>query len=116
MGLFDLFRKAEPVAPPPEHAVIVEFSYGSTDLKPIFELGDRLREAIESAGAGEYDGNEVEAVGASGSLYMYGPSADALFNVVGPILRTCPFMRGATVRLRYGPPGKESRQVEHQLP
>ena len=116
MGLFDIFRKVEPAPRPPEHAVIVEFRYGSTDLKPVFELGDRLREALEAAAAGEYDGNEMEADGSSGSLYMYGPDADAAFNAVGSVLRACQFMRGARVRLRYGPPGQDSRQVEHQLP
>ena len=33
-----------------EHAVIVEFQHGQSDLNPLFSLEDRLRVAIESAG------------------------------------------------------------------
>ena len=69
MGIFSLFRKSE-LKPAPEHAVIVNFNYGSTDLQPIHSLGDRLRSAIQSAGVGEYDGDEVAADGADGTLYM----------------------------------------------
>ena len=32
-----------------EHAVIVQFKYGSTDLSPLFELEDRLETAIAAA-------------------------------------------------------------------
>lgn len=35
---------------------------------------------------------------------MYGPSADRLFKVIKPILDVTPFMRGAKVKLLYGPP------------
>ena len=116
MGIFDVFKKNDPPSAPPEHAVIVEFNYGHTDMQPIFSLGDQLRDAIESARAGEYDGNEVAADGSSGSLYMYGPDADALYRAVAPILRSCAFMSGARVRLRYGPPAKGASEVRHQLP
>ncbi len=56
-----------------EHAVIVHFLYGSTDLTTLFALEDRLETAISAASAGVLDGNEVNANGADGSLYMYGP-------------------------------------------
>ncbi len=75
-----------------EHAVIVEFHYGQSDLNPLFSLEDRLRTAIESAGCGEYDGHEIAMDGSDGTLYMYGPNADKLFEVVEPILRAGPFM------------------------
>lgn len=66
-------------AKPPEHAVIVQFRYGSTNLEPLFELEDRLENAIAAAGAGEYDGNEMAVDGEHGVLYMYGPDADRLY-------------------------------------
>jgi hypothetical protein len=87
-----------------EHAVVVHFSYGSTDLKPLFALEERLESAIAQAAVGEYDGNEVATDGSDGYLYMYGPDADALLQAVKPILEGASFMRGAKARLRYRPP------------
>jgi hypothetical protein len=92
-------------SPPPEHAVLVRFAYGGSDLGPLFELEDRLREVLEAAHVGEYDGNEVASDGADGVLYMYGPDAEAVFAAVEPVLRDCDFMRAARVTLRFGPPG-----------
>lgn len=88
----------------PEHAVIVHFNYGSTDLQALFALEDKLEQAIAFAGAGEFDGNEVATDGSDASLYMYGPNADKLFEAVRPVLESSSFMRGAVVRKRYGPP------------
>ena len=82
-----LFGKgATEATPPPEHAVVVHFTYGTTDLSRLFSLENELRSAIERAAAGEYDGNEMAMDGSDGYLYMYGPNADALFEVVRPSL------------------------------
>jgi hypothetical protein len=88
----------------PEHAVVVHFSYGSTDLSRLFALEDKLEAAIAEAQAGEFDGDEIAVDGSDGFLYMYGPDGDRLFQVVEPVLRTAPFMNGAKVKIRYGPP------------
>jgi hypothetical protein len=90
----------------PEQAVIVDFQYGKQDMQPVFDLGDALDKAISTAEVGEYDGNEIAADGSDGSLYMYGPDADLLFEVVLPVLKSVDFMEGATVRIRYGPPAE----------
>jgi len=106
--------KSEIVAKPLEHAVIVTFTYGgSTDLDPLFALEKQLESSIAAARAGEYDGNEVAVDGSDGTLYMYGPDADKLFAAVRPALEACSFMRGAVVKLRYGPPadGVPEREV-----
>lgn len=97
----------------PDHAVIVNFQYGSTDLTRIFQLEKLLEDAIEETGAGEYDGNEIAVDGSDGCLYMYGPDADRLFGVVRPILESTDFLQGAKVLLRYGPPkeGVEEKSV-----
>jgi hypothetical protein len=109
--------KSQGLAKPVEHAVIVNFSYGgSTDLGPIFALEERLTSDIAAAGAGEYDGNEVATDGSDGTLYMYGPDADALFSAVRPALEACDFMRGAVVRLRYGQPTDGVKEREVLLP
>lgn len=94
-----------------EQAVIVHFKYGSTDLTPLFNLERRLENAILKARAGEYDGNEVAIDGSEGYLYMYGPDADRLYEVVAPILTVEPFMEGAKVKKRYGPPQDGVREV-----
>jgi hypothetical protein len=92
---------------PAEQAVIVHFdNYGSTDLTRLFALDDSLRSAIAKAHVGDYDGHEIRVDGSDGFLYMYGPNADELFDVVRPILERCPFTRGATVKIRYGPPAE----------
>ena len=98
-----------------EHAVIVHFNNGSTDLDALFKLEEQLEEALASNDVGEYDGNEVAVDGSEGTLYMYGPDADKLFFVIKPILESTPYMCGATVRLRYGPPEDGVREVEVRL-
>jgi len=94
-----------------EQAVIVHFSYGSTDLQRLFDLESRLEAAISQAGAGEYDGNELAVDGSDGYIYMYGPSADRLFEVVKPILDSTAFMSGAKAKKRYGPPREGVKEV-----
>jgi hypothetical protein len=108
-------KKNEESSKPPEHAIIVHFQYGSTDLQPIFALEQELETAIENAKAGEYDGNEVATDGSDGSMYMYGPNADMLYNVVCPILKKAAFMKGARVTLRYGPPEDHVREIEKTI-
>ena len=95
-----------------DHAVIVWFQYGQQDLAPMFAVQDRLTEAIEAAGVGEFDGNEIADDGSDGSFSMYGPDADGLFAAVERILRATPFLAGAVVVLRYGPPDPESRETK----
>lgn len=116
MSLLDIiFGRSQPQPSDPEHAVIVAFQYGSTNLDPIFTLEEELEQAIAQASSGEFDGNEIAADGADGTLYMYGPDAESLFASVRPVLEACPFMDGAVVRLRYGPPGNGVRETEYIL-
>jgi hypothetical protein len=99
----------------PEHAVIVHFQYGSTDLARLFALEEQLEHAIAVAGVGEFDGNEVAADGSDGYLYMYGPDAGRLFAAVRATLEGTDFMRGARVKLRYGPPEDGIKEEEIDL-
>lgn len=106
MGFLDKLKGRKPPESPDENeqALIVRFDYGSTNLGPLHSLEDKLREAIQTAGAGEYDGHEIAVDGSDGSLYMYGPDADGLFEVVQPMLEGTHFLKGAHVTMRYGPP------------
>lgn len=116
MGLFDkLFGQQKKQSAVAAHAVIVHFRYGSTDLSRLFALEEELERAIAVAGVGEFDGNEIAADGSDGSLYMYGPDADALFEAARSTLASASFMRGARVTLRYGPPQDGVKEVEIEL-
>ncbi|WP_441610307.1 hypothetical protein [Dyella sp. 2RAB6] len=94
-----------------DQAVIVHFKYGTSDLKPLFALEDKLESTIKSAGVGVLDGDELATDGRDSYIYMYGHSADRLFDAVKPVLSTSPLMKGARVAKRYGPPGETTRQV-----
>lgn len=74
------------LAASPEQAVIIHFTYGSTDLSRLFSLEDQIERAVEGAGVGDYDGNEVAEDGSDGYLYLYGRDADALYKLIRPIL------------------------------
>jgi hypothetical protein len=89
----------------PEQAVLVHFNYQSSDLRALFDLEDALRDAIQRAGVGEYDGHDIAADLSDGTLYMYGPDANALFSVARPVLAATLFIARAQATLRYGGPG-----------
>lgn len=110
MGFLSKLFGSKPVAAPDEHAVIVHFDYGSTDLAPLFALERRLDDALKAAGAGEVDGNEVATDGSDGYLYLYGPEAGRLFEVARPHLEAAGFMRGARARIRYGKANSGARE------
>ena len=86
-----------------DHTVIACFQYGQTDLEPLFEVERQLEAAIEKAGVGEFDGNEIAVDGSDGSLFMYGPDADKLFEAVKPVLESADCLSEVVVRLWYGP-------------
>jgi hypothetical protein len=102
---------AQSSPPSAEHAVIVYFRYGSTNLDALFSAEGRLEAAMAAAKAGEMDGHEVAVDGSDGTFYMYGADADRLLKAVEPVLKTIPFMKGATVTRRYGPPNDGVKTV-----
>ena len=95
-----------------EHAVTVQFSYGSNDLSRLFKLEKKLEEAIVEANAGAFEGHELTADGSGGYLYMLGPDGDTLYQVIEPLLLGARFMRGVTVKIRYGPASDDVRERE----
>jgi len=88
-----------------EQAVIVHFEYGKPDWTPFFEFEKTLETSIAATGVGEYDGNELAVDGSNGTLYMYGPDADKLFDVVKPHLASSKLLKNVEVTLRYGAAG-----------
>jgi hypothetical protein len=89
-----------------EHAVIAhirmtEDQFGSErERAAIAMLADDLERVIDERQAGEFDGEEF----GDGRcvLYMYGPDADRLFEVVEPVLKAMPMARGGFAIKRYG--------------
>jgi hypothetical protein len=93
-----------------KHAVILKFfDFGKRfwgpndrDLSALFDLEDKLIEAIDAANAGELDGNEIAVDGSDGLIFMYGPDARALFAAIEQVLRASPVAEGGQVTLRFG--------------
>jgi hypothetical protein len=101
---------------PPRQAVIAYFKLSDDawgdpeDFDDMYQWEDTLAEAIDEAGVGEFDG-----IGRGlGFLdfYMYGPNADALFNVVEPLLRSFSPRPGSYVVKRYGEPGAPEFRID----
>ncbi|MGW0504154.1 hypothetical protein [Micromonospora sp. NPDC003241] len=94
----------------PEHGVIVRYpltgGFGEEqERRAIYDLGRRLREAIEAADAGEFDGHEFG--GGEAVLYAYGPDAARLFAAMESQLRAFP-AKPAHTTLRFGEPDDTS--------
>lgn len=71
---------------------------------------DLFAEVILKSGAGVFDGDEF-GNGECG-LFMYGPNADRLFNVVEPLLRGWKPLEGGYAIKRYGTPAGQSERIE----
>ena len=98
-----------------EQAVIIFFNYGLADDEPFYELSDRLRTLVDKSGLGEYDGHEMAMDNSDGSFYMYGPDAKKLYELVRETIEKTPFMGGANVVLRLGPPKDGVKEVSFTL-
>ena len=97
------------------HLPLTDHPFGSDrERAAIFDLADMLRDAIDDQGVGEFDG---EAWGGGLCvLYMYGPDADQLFDVVAPILKEAPLARGSYAIKQYGvPEDLSAREVRVDL-
>ena len=98
------FEQQHRETPMEEHAVIAKFDYAGSSPDALLEVEEELEAAINAAGVGEFDGNEIAVDLSDGSLYMYGPDAEALFAVIRPILARAECLRNTRVILRFGPP------------
>lgn len=98
-----------------EQAVIVTFNYGLKTLKPLHDLEKKLESIIEEKNIGEYDGHEIAVDYSDGLLYMYGPDAEKLFDTIKPTLEDTDFLKGADVKLRFGPPEDGVREFRCKI-
>ncbi len=101
-----------------EHAVLLHLKLAAdgfgdpADLEPLQTLEQILAEAIDTAGAGMLDANEIgegECV-----IYTYGPDADRLWRAIEPHLRAHAARPGSYAIKRYGGP-KTGRQERVNL-
>ena len=95
-----------------DQSIIIHFEYGSRDLGPLHALEEKLANAIEEAGVGELDGDELSIDGEDAYIYIYGRSAKAIFDVIEPILVDEEISQGAEVQLRSGPIDDEDAEED----
>lgn len=74
-------------------------------------LQAQVAAALGKSGVGEYAGTGTS--GGDYMMYLSGPSADAIFKVVEPVLRKSALSKGGKIALRYGREG--AREVEKSL-
>ena len=91
-----------------EQAVLVYLPAQRTGRLALVE--EPVAAAVAASGAGEYDGHEIGPDGAV--LYLYGPDADRLLEVVAPVLRRGPLPAGSYAIKRYGPPGARAVRLD----
>lgn len=95
------------------HLLLTDAPFGSRrERENITALADQLQQVINDHDVGEFDGDEF----GDGRcvLYMYGPNADRLFDVIEPILRENPLTQGGFAIKRYGE-AKDLNAVEVKI-
>ncbi|WP_256946739.1 MULTISPECIES: hypothetical protein [Burkholderia] len=85
---------------PPGPVVMVHFDYDEKDKARLHALEQRLDRAVKQAGAGELGETELHRDGNDGYLYFYGASADRLYAIARPILKSSGWLTGTEVTLR----------------
>jgi len=98
-----------------EHAVIIHFKYGKSQMDELYKLRDTIENRIKAQILGEYDGHEIATDLSDGYLYMYGQNAEHLFNGIKPILDETDFMQGAKAKLRFGPPEDGIKEITIEI-
>ncbi|NMD07897.1 MAG: hypothetical protein GYA66_07970 [Phyllobacteriaceae bacterium] len=95
------FRDHSPPTPEEQELRITTVQEPADDAA-LAALIAELTSAITAAQAGSFD--EYESVGEPGRpcIYLYGPSADRLVEVINPVLRRYPWTDGAELYRAYG--------------
>ncbi|KAG8153282.1 hypothetical protein BFF94_012005 [Burkholderia catarinensis] len=92
--------------PPPGPVVMIHFDYDEKNKARLHALEQRLDRAVRRAGAGELGETELHRDGNDGYLYFYGASADRLYGIARPILKSSGWLTGMEVTLRRDPDAK----------
>jgi signal peptidase I len=73
-----------------------------TGPNALFELSGKLEHSVSTSGLGKYDGDGAALDGSGADFFAYGPDADALWNVMKPIVEADHPPRGSYATLQYG--------------
>lgn len=113
MSMWDkIFGKRPQSAREPEavilHIVLVHNPPSEEEVERWQGLQEQLAEAIDVAGAGEFDGDGW----GDGMLdvFMYGPSADALWDAVAPVIEKHAIPKGSHAIKRYRTPAGDREE------
>jgi hypothetical protein len=98
-----------------EHSVVIHFMYLKEELDALHELDLKLDKLIREKGVGVYDWHEINLDMTDGTLYMYGPNAEALFNAVKPVLEETDFTKNAVAVLRFGGLRENASVIEVEI-
>ncbi len=98
-----------------QHSVLVHFLYYKEELDALYELDEKLENAIRDAGVGKHEYHEINMDMSDGTLFMYGPNAEELFKVAKPILEKTDFCQGAWAVLRFGDSEEDTSELEIQI-
>jgi hypothetical protein len=88
---------------------------GTEALDALLLLQQQLTSAVEGAGVGEVDGNEIALDDSEGSLWVYGPDAIAMLKAALSVVCHSPLAPGGRAILRYGDVADEMAQEESFL-
>jgi len=97
----------------PKDSVTVHFKlsdnkFGSREERDrVHQFSHELEALIQQCQVGEFDGDEFG--GGEGTLFMYGPDADLLFEAVSSALKNWEPLRGGHVIKSYGKSGRSVR-------
>jgi hypothetical protein len=115
LGILSAFRSNGTVKAAEEQAVILKVKLASGQMgtdeerQRIHDLEGQLSAAINRSAVGQFDGDEY----GDGycTIYMYGPSAEALFGAIKPALKGFHAHPGSYALKRYGKPGSRQDRI-----
>jgi hypothetical protein len=115
LGIIRAFRSNGTVKAAEEQAVILKIKLASGQMGTdeerhrIHNLEGQLSDAINRSAVGQFDGDEY----GDGycTIYLYGPSAEALFGSIKPALKGFHGHPGSYALKRYGKPGSKQDRV-----
>ena len=97
-----------------EHSVVVWVRLGDAEFANereqtrLFELENRVMAAVDTAGCGTYETNDIDR--GFFRMHLHGPDADRIVEVVRPVLTGCP--PGSYLAARSGPMGTSEERID----
>ena len=115
LPLVDKVSDNDPIHSSYKQALFIYFDYGFETTDELYSLMYKLIGMIEEKNLGVYDGNELALDHSDGIMYMYGPSAENLFNGIKSTLENSDFMTGAKANMRFGPLEGRTNEITIQI-